>query len=374
MSTIEQKEIIDFKKKGKEALESKKFDEAIEYYTKALESEEDPIVYSNRALAFNLSNKLEEALRDAEKAISMKPTWSEGYYRKGEALKRLNKLEEAKEVLEKAHELDPENEMIKKSLDSLRSTLNPKKTSQSDDPVIVERELPAWRHGKVSSRFERSSNTEAKCEYVANSGQRLEICMGDLTNEKVDAIVNAANNHLMLGGGVAGAIERAGGPIIQKECDLWTEKYGQVENGQCAFTSGGNMHCKYVIHAVGPIWHDGHRNEDKELLYAVYNSFIMGHRLKCTSLSVPAISSGIFGFPKDRCAKIMFHAALQFFKNYPDSTLRLIRFTNFDTPTVNTFVKEFKSRFGTTKAKESEIKSDEKMEVEELKEEKKEEK
>lgn len=89
----------------------------------------------------------------------------------------------------------------------------------------------------------------AKREYFSKHGHKLEICSGDITEEQVDAIVNAANNNLMLGGGVAGAIARAGGDRIQQECDLWTDKYGEVPNGQCGLSSGGDMKCKYVIHA-----------------------------------------------------------------------------------------------------------------------------
>jgi len=174
----------------------------------------------------------------------------------------------------------------------------------------------------------------------------LEVCSGDITKEKVDAIVNAANNSLMLGGGVAGAIERAGGSKIQEECDVWTDLYGRVPDGQCGLSSGGDMVCKYVIHAVGPVWYDGSRNEDQDLLYSVYNSLIMADQLKLESISFPGISSGIFGFPKDRCAKIMFHAFFQYYKNYPKTTLKLVRYTNYDSPTYTVFVDEFDLIFG----------------------------
>lgn len=126
---------------------------------------------------------------------------------------------------------------------------------------------------------------------------------------------------------------------------------------------------------VGPVWHDGYRNEDNELLLAVYNALRMAHDLKLQSISIPAISSGIFGFPKDRCATIMFHAALQFFKNFPDTTVKLVRYTNFDRETVDIFEKEFESRFGKVKqAKEGELKKDETKTEQETKEDTKEEK
>jgi O-acetyl-ADP-ribose deacetylase len=91
--------------------------------------------------------------------------------------------------------------------------------------------------------------------------------------------VNAANNGLMLGGGVAGAIERAGGDKIQEECDVWTDLYGRVSDGQCGLSSGGNMSCKYVIHAVGPVWSDGHKNEVRRRTHSPLSL----HRIKIYS-------------------------------------------------------------------------------------------
>jgi len=197
-----------------------------------------------------------------------------------------------------------------------------------------------------SSYYTREEpKTETKREFTSKIGLKLEICSGDITKEKVEAIVNAANNMLMLGGGVAGAIEREGGDIVQEECNIWTDLFGRVPDGQCGLSTGGKMTCKYVIHSVGPVWYDGRRGEDKDLLYAVYNSMVMANDLKLSSLSSPGISSGIFGFPKERCAKIMFHAFFQFCNNFPDTSLKLIRFTNYDSPTVDTFVQEFDDIF-----------------------------
>jgi putative ATPase len=198
-------------------------------------------------------------------------------------------------------------------------------------------------------RFYRSPSplkTATKCIYTSKTGITLEVCSGDITKEEVDAICNAANSNLMLGGGVAGAIERAGGDAIQEECDIWTDTYGRVKDGECGLSTGGKMKCKYVIHTVGPTWSTGHRGEDKELLYAVYNSFKMLNDLKLESISIPAISSGIFGFPKDRCAKIMFHAFFQYVKNFSDETsLKKVRFTNFDKETVDVFYRRISKYF-----------------------------
>jgi O-acetyl-ADP-ribose deacetylase (regulator of RNase III) len=93
--------------------------------------------------------------------------------------------------------------------------------------------------------------------YKTKNGESLIIAMGDITKETVGVIVNAANEDLWLGAGVAGAIDRNGGPTIQKECYAWTKKHGSVPTGQCAYTSGGRMHAKFVVHAVGPIYKNG---------------------------------------------------------------------------------------------------------------------
>lgn len=246
-------------------------------------------------------------------------------------------------------EVDPDDETIIRYYFMIDSAI---KREKGEEKQETRQSSGGWQ----SSWQREEPKTDTKREFTTKSGLKLEVCSGDITKEKVDAIVNAANNSLMLGGGVAGAIERAGGSIIQEECDVWTDLYGRVQDGQCGLTTGGNMECKYVIHAVGPVWYDGNRNEDKDLLYSVYNSLIMANDLKLTSISFPAISSGIFGFPKERCAKIMFHAFFQFYKNYPDSTVKLVRYTNYDSQTYNTFVEEFDEIFGGEKI----VKEDEK--------------
>jgi O-acetyl-ADP-ribose deacetylase (regulator of RNase III) len=179
-------------------------------------------------------------------------------------------------------------------------------------------------------------------EHKLPTGQVIQVRRGDITKEDVDAIVNAANSHLAHGGGVAGAVLKAGGPIIQKESDKWIKKYGIVKTGEVALTSGGNMLCSYVIHAVGPIWDDGKSREINNLQNAVLNSLQKAHDLQLKSISIPAISSGIFGFPKDLCAKVMFYSIFHFCKEFGEKTsLKEIRLTNFDKITVSVFEKEF---------------------------------
>ena len=182
--------------------------------------------------------------------------------------------------------------------------------------------------------------SELKAELRLKSGQVIQARQGDLTLEPVDAIVNAANEDLQHGGGVAGAIVRRGGFVIQEESERWVREHGSLPTGEVAVTGAGRLPCRYVIHAVGPVWRGGGQGEEALLRQATTNSLLKAEELKLRSIALPAISSGIFGFPKERCAQIMLAAALDFCAQRPDSTLREIRFTNIDAPTVDLFSAE----------------------------------
>jgi O-acetyl-ADP-ribose deacetylase (regulator of RNase III) len=136
----------------------------------------------------------------------------------------------------------------------------------------------------------------------------LELLDGDLTELDTDAIVNAANAQLILGGGVAGAIRRKGGPQIQAECN----KIGGTFVGGAVITTGGNLKAKHVIHAVGPRMGEG--NEDQKLKNATLNSLKVADENNLKSISFPAISTGIFGFPIGRCAEIMLQTTIDYLK------------------------------------------------------------
>lgn len=173
----------------------------------------------------------------------------------------------------------------------------------------------------------------------------LEVVHGDLTREAVDVVVNAANGWLAHGGGVAGAILRRGGLDVQLESDLWVERYGKVPTGGVAVTAAGALPAKHVVHAVGPVWHGGDKSEPELLREAVTNSLAAASELGAETVAVPAISSGIFGFPKELCAEIMLDATLAYFAARSDSPLRVVRFTNIDAPTVSVFLAAFTARF-----------------------------
>ena len=179
-------------------------------------------------------------------------------------------------------------------------------------------------------------------EHVLATNQTIQIVQGDITTETVDAIVNAANDHLQHGGGVAWAISKKGGPAIQKESDTWIRQHGLVSHAHPAWTSGGLLPAKYVIHAVGPVWGDG--DEDKKLSNAVTGSLRVADELKCSSIALPAISTGIFGFPKDRAAGIIFSAIEKYFES-DQSTLKVVKLTLFDQPIVDVFLKVWQAKW-----------------------------
>ena len=172
-------------------------------------------------------------------------------------------------------------------------------------------------------------------ESTLAKGRKLQIAQGDLTEESVDAIVNAANSHLQHGGGVAGAILRKGGMRIQEESHTWVSEHGPVSHAQPAYTSAGKLPCCYVIHAVGPVWGEG--DEDFKLAAAVSGALSVASRLGLNSIALPAISTGIFGFPKDRAARIILTAILDYLQSNPESSLKLVRLTLFDHDTVEVY-------------------------------------
>lgn len=138
---------------------------------------------------------------------------------------------------------------------------------------------------------------------------------GDITTIPVDAIVNAANATLLGGGGVDGAIHRAGGPQILEECQLIRAKQGGCKTGEAVITTAGKLPAKYVIHTVGPIWGDG--NEEAMLTKAYWSSLQLAAQHQVQSISFPNISTGAYGFPKDRAAEIAVGTVNTFLKDHP---------------------------------------------------------
>ncbi len=174
-------------------------------------------------------------------------------------------------------------------------------------------------------------------ECTLPKGRTLQIIRGDITTEDVDAIVNAANEHLKHGGGLAWAISKQGGLDIQKESDEWVRNYGTVSHAYPAWTSGGLLPAKYVIHAVGPVWGSG--DEENKLSVAVIGSLRVADELGLNSIALPAISTGIFGFPKEHAAKIIIESIQTYFSEYSASGLSTIKLVLFDQSTADEFIK-----------------------------------
>jgi O-acetyl-ADP-ribose deacetylase len=190
--------------------------------------------------------------------------------------------------------------------------------------------------------------TEILFSRTFSSGMRFHLVAGDITGERVDAIVNAANDRLIHGGGVAGAIVRRGGSSIQQESNEWIRRNGPLARGQAAVTTAGALPCHAVIHVAGPVWGEG--DEDAKLRDAVCAALQTATDRRYGSLAMPAISTGIFGFPKERGAHIILTAIEEWAEEESSpagmkAALREIRVTIVDESTQKIFLEVCRSRW-----------------------------
>ncbi len=160
----------------------------------------------------------------------------------------------------------------------------------------------------------------------------IRIIQGDITEQETDAIVNAANAQLILGGGVAGAIRRKGGPAIQEACN----RIGGTFVGGAVITTGGNLKAKHVIHAVGPRMGEG--DEDNKLKKATITSLKVADENNLKSITFPAVSTGIFGFPLERCAEIMIRETINYIQS--KTKIEKVAFCLFDENAFNVFLEK----------------------------------
>lgn len=172
---------------------------------------------------------------------------------------------------------------------------------------------------------------ELRRETVIN-GVRLRLVEGDITHEDTDAIVNAANSSLMGGGGVDGAIHRAGGPAILEACKKIVARQGQLSTGKAVITTGGNLKARYVIHTVGPVWHGGNSGEAGLLTSAYHESLKLAVENKLATIAFPSISTGAFGYPVDRAAGVAIKTVADYLSDNPGS-LKEVVFVLFDART-----------------------------------------
>ncbi len=167
------------------------------------------------------------------------------------------------------------------------------------------------------------------------SGRTLRLVEGDITELKVDAIVNAANQFLLLGSGVAGAIRQRGGPSIQEECD----RIGECPVGEAVITGGGRLPARYVIHAVGPYGTDP--QAEQKLASATRASLALAEKHGLKSIAFPAISTGVFGYPIEECARVMLSQAIEHLRHVA-TTLELVIFCLYGQAAYNIFETELK--------------------------------
>jgi O-acetyl-ADP-ribose deacetylase len=160
---------------------------------------------------------------------------------------------------------------------------------------------------------------------------KITIIKGNIIDENVDAIVNAANSSLLGGSGVDGSIHAAGGRQILEECMAILAKIGKLKTGRAVITSGGMLKAKYVIHTVGPIWHGGDSNEETTLSNAYRNSLKLAVEKEIKTIAFPSISTGVYGFPKELAAKIAFDTVKESLKDC--GTIEEVKFVCFDDDT-----------------------------------------
>ena len=157
---------------------------------------------------------------------------------------------------------------------------------------------------------------------------RVEVIKGDITKLSLDAIVNAANSSLLGGGGVDGAIHRAGGPAILDECKKIVARQGGCKTGEAVITTGGNLPSRHVIHTVGPVWNGGKNNEESNLANCYSNSLQLAVDHQVKTIAFPSISTGVYGFPKDKAATIAVGTVSHFLMT--NSTLEKVVLVCFD--------------------------------------------
>ena len=204
----------------------------------------------------------------------------------------------------------------------------------------------------VEEKEEVWSAAEFICSYPTKEGKTISVIKGDITKDRVDVIVNAANDELRHVGGLAAAIVTAGGKEIQDVCDAFISANGPLLEGHTVMTTAGSLPCKQVIHAVGPRWdftadkkkRSGEvTKQERYLKQAITGSLEKAKSLR--SIAIPAVSSGIYGFPRDLCAQVILDAVLDFCQDHPHCTLSEIHLINNDDPTVKVFAEELRGRF-----------------------------
>ena len=186
----------------------------------------------------------------------------------------------------------------------------------------------------LSQTISQGEEVEILAEKEVN-GKKVKVILGDITEEETEAIVNAANSLLKHGGGVAGAIVRKGGRVIQEESDRIVKKRGAIPTGSAVYTSGGNLKAKFVIHTVGPVWGEG--DEERKLRSAVRSALKVAEELGVKSVALPAISTGIFGYPKEEGTKVIVEEVVKYLNENENTSIEEVHLTAIDKETAELF-------------------------------------
>jgi O-acetyl-ADP-ribose deacetylase (regulator of RNase III) len=179
--------------------------------------------------------------------------------------------------------------------------------------------------------------TEKEMTEISINEAMLSVIQGDITAQATDAIVNAANSSLMGGGGVDGAIHRAGGPAILEECKQIVARQGRLPTGKAVITTGGNLKARFVIHAVGPVWHGGNKGEPELLASAYRESLKLAAENGISSVSFPSISTGAYSYPAANAARIAISTVASFLKK-GNTSIEEVVFVLFDSRTLQSYV------------------------------------
>ncbi len=178
-------------------------------------------------------------------------------------------------------------------------------------------------------------------EEVNVKNTRIKAVLGDITCEKADAIVNAANSSLMGGGGVDGAIHRAGGPAILEDCRRIVANIGRLPPGKAVLTGAGKLAAKHVIHTVGPVWHGGKSHEADVLASCYRESLSLATASNLRSIAFPAISTGIYGYPADLAASVAISTVVDYIE-HESTSINEVRFVLYDNNSYDIYTRELK--------------------------------
>ncbi len=184
--------------------------------------------------------------------------------------------------------------------------------------------------------MEESKTMEKQAMEIRINQTKLSIIQEDITKQATEAIVNAANPSLMGGGGVDGAIHRAGGPAILEECRQIVSRQGQLPTGKAVITTGGNLKARFVIHTVGPVWHGGNKGEPELLASAYQESLKVAAENNLSSISFPSISTGAYGYPVAEAAKVAIRTVASFLKEQ-STPIKEVVFVLFDSTTFENY-------------------------------------